>query len=60
VPTAAFAAKRLEYRANAEGLQEWRLPLPLLARPLALGALGLCLALLIDRAFVARRKPHRP
>lgn len=60
VPTATFAQKRLEYRPGAGEVslkgEGW--PVLLILRPLLLGLAGPGLILVLERAFLRRRKPN--
>jgi AraC family transcriptional activator FtrA len=58
VPTAAFVAKNLEYRASSVRLEGRGWPLWLVLRPLLIGLLGLGFAFWIDR-LIAHQKLTR-
>jgi AraC family transcriptional regulator, transcriptional activator FtrA len=59
VPTAAFANKRLEYRAASLQLVGPRWPILLILQPLLIGAAGIGLAWWIIRRRDLRRQQHR-
>jgi AraC family transcriptional regulator, transcriptional activator FtrA len=59
VPTAAFAAKRLEYRASSMQLEGTGWPILLTLQPLLIGAVGVSLVRWISRRYDQRREQHR-
>ena len=56
IPTAEFAAKRLEYREGALQLEGKKFPTEVVVLPILLGMLSLLIVILLDVRFFRRRK----